>query len=326
MDGQSASAVVSHYSSKHKRKKHGSPIGTVIKLILLLLIVGGVVVFVVKFAPLMLSGKFNTRERFNLVLSSPEKISFVSVDAGSGKATIVNFPPDLYITNVAHGYGQYPIGKVYDLGQLDAKGGQVLSDTVAIYLGVPVDGYVRLPDFSTNDLKANFIKPSNLLNATSDVNLWDRILMAKALMGLRFDKVKTVDLAGKSEPLLLADGSSAKVFIEEDLDKVLEGIFVEEEILKESLRVQVVNTTGLAGLGNSLARVVSGLGATVIDVTSEEPALSGCKLEATDKIMKSTTVKRVAEIFQCEVVKNNEVGRADVIVYLGQEQGKIFSR
>lgn len=317
---------MSHYSSKYKRRKHRGGLGGILKLFLLLLIVGGVAVFVLKFAPLMLSGKFNSRERFNIVLSSPNKISFLSVDSGSGKATIVNFPADLYVTNVAHGYGQYPIGKVYEVGQLDSRGGEVLSDTVSIYLGVPVDGFFRLADYSTTDLKSNFMNIPSLLNAKSDVNLWDRLLMAKTLMGLRFDKVRTVDLSQKSEQLLLADGSNAKVFIEEDLDKLIEGIFVEEDILKEDLRVQIVNTTDTPGLGNSLARLVSGLGATVIDVTTDDRNLAGCRIESLKKLTKSKTVRRIAEILNCEVKENEDMGRADVTIFLGLDQGKIFSR
>lgn len=317
---------MSHYSSRYKRKRRGGGIGGIIKLLLVVVILIGLGVFAFKFAPLMLAGKFSSQERFNIVLSSPSKISFVSIDSNGGKATIVNFPSDLYITNVAHGYGQYPIGKVYEVGQLDLRGGEVLSDTVAIYLGVPVDGYLRLADFSTTDLKANFMNIPNLLNAKSDVNLWDRLLMAKALTGLRFDRVKVVDLSPKSEPLLLADGSSAKVIISEDLDKLVDGIFVEEDVLKEDLRVQVVNTTEISGLGNSFARLVSGLGATVIDVTSEDGNLDLCRIEASKKLIKSKTVKRIAEISKCEIRENADMGRADVTVFLGADQGKIFSR
>lgn len=301
---------------KRRRRSH---FGGIIKLFLLLAILGAGGFLAVKFGPVMLAGKFDASERFNIVLTTPAKTSLVSLDIKGNKATIVDFPSELYVPRVAHGYGQYPIGKVFEVGELDKRGGQVLSDTISLYLGVPVDGYVRLVDFSTTDLKSNLLSVNFILNAKSNVNLWDRILVVKSLMDLRFDRIEAVNLAKKSEALLLADGSSAKVLLEEDLDKLLDRNFVEKGIVREGFRVQIVNTTEQAGLGNAYARIISGLGATVIDVSSEPDDLSACRINASEKVLKSKTVKRIEKMLKCEAAKGDS-GRADLILFLGRGQ------
>ncbi len=311
---------------KHKRKRSssGGGLGGIFKLIIILLILGGLGVFLAKFAPVMLAGKFSSSERFNLVVTSPEKTAFLSLDPDSKKATIIDFPTDLYITDVAHGYGQYPLSKVYEVGELDKRGGTVLSDTVSTYLGVPVNGYIRLAGFSPQNLKASIVSPGFILNPNSNVNLWDRFLLAKEFFNLRFDRIKTIGLSKRTEPLMLADGSTVKVFLEEDLDNILGGVFAEEPILKEGMRVQIINTTETPGLGNAFARIISSIGAVVIDVTTSEQNFAGCKIEASEKMLKSKTVSRISEIMGCQTKKNDDTGRADVIVYLGQDQAKLF--
>lgn len=312
---------------KHqKRKQRGGFPGSMVKLFLLVVFLVLGFFLIIKVGPQLLSSKAGSSSRFNFVLSSQTETAFVSLDAESGKATVVNIPRDLLILSVAHGYGQYPIGKVFEVGQLDSRGGEVLSDTVSLFLGVGVDGFVRLAGFSPERLREAIVNPDFVLTSKSNLSAWERFQLAREMFNLRFDKIKVFELSGKTEDLLLPDGSSAKFYLPEDLDRLLLGSFAEEKIVKEGARVAVVNTTEVAGLGSAFTRVISSLGATVVDVTTDEKNFKECKIETSKILANSETVRRIADVLNCEVSVDLGQGRADVTVFLGARQAGIFGR
>lgn len=316
-----------HKERHHHQHKSAGIMGSFLKIFFIILFLACGIFLLYKIGPDIFSNKFDSANRFNVAISSPDKTAFLSIYEGEGRGTVIQFPKDLYILSVAHGYGQYPLDKVYGVGQLDNRGGTVLSDTMAMFLGVPVDGYFRVENFSSDDVRGLILSPTFLLGKNTDINIWDRILIAKALFEIRFDKIKHIDLSHKASSLLLADGSKVKVLLPEDLDNILRDDFSEVNLLKEALRVQIVNTTGVAGLGNAFARVISSLGSSVIDVESTEgESLSNCKIEAEKKVIKSKTVSRIAKALGCEVVESKNSGRADVVVYLAKPQAGIFGK
>src|SRR5574340_625680 len=81
------------------------------------------------------SGKFGKFDRFNLVLAT-RPVTFISLDNRQGLATVITFPDDLFVSEVVPKLGGYKMAQVYKVGELDKRGGQVLSWTVEELLGV----------------------------------------------------------------------------------------------------------------------------------------------------------------------------------------------
>lgn len=277
-----------------------------------------------KFAPLILNSRLGDVERINVVIANPA-VYLVSVDSVSHAAVVVKFPGDLYMPEVAHGYGQYPIDKVYAAGQLDKRGGQTLQQTVTNYVGVPVSGYV-VGNRNFTDLRSYFLSPDFMLKDQSDLNLWERVSLARAVASVRFDKVTKFDLADQAVTLILADGSKAQSLDENVLDNILTGQFNEETLRDENLRVRVVNSTDVAGLGNKAARMLNNIGVSVVAVDSSPIPLSRCHMEAADKLRSSLTVRRITAIFGCQVETSAVSGRSDVDVVIGQDYADLLAK
>ncbi len=269
--------------------------------IICLLVIGGY------FFYLWQTGKFGKFDRFNMVLQgSPVRLA--SLNISTKTAVVVNLPDDLYIPEVLPSYGGYPISSVYNVGMLDKKGAVVLSDTVSGYMGVPVDGFAKYAGKLTD--------PRFLFVMNSNLNFLDRVRLIIAWLGVRFDKVAVVDVGSMAVPLILADGSLAQSVDKEVLDNVLSQKFLEEKIRDEGLRIEVINSTAVIGLGAKVARVLTNIGASVVNVGSGTEVLNQCEVRS-EKI-DYVTVRRMAEVFSCKIIAGNNSSRADVSLVLAK--------
>jgi len=291
-----------------------SPIGAIFFLILLVL----VATLGIRGFFLYKDSRWGKFDRFNVVIIS-KPVTFLSVNKSSQTAVVVTFPDDLYVSDLAYGYGAYRMGTVYSVGQLDRRGGETVAATVSDYLGVPVDGYIYSPKPTPADIKNFFVSPTNLLENHSNLNLLDRLQLAWAIFRLRFDKIKKKDLGSFTEPLVLSDGSTALTLEREAVDSHLQDDFVENRIRDEAFRLEILNSTAVLGLGNRAGRVLSNIGSNVVNVGTLDGALTNCQIKTTAKAKNSLTVRRVAAFYSCQISLMSEEGRAEIEVILGQD-------
>jgi hypothetical protein len=269
--------------------------------------------------------RFGRFDRFNVVLAT-SPVALLSVDTAKASAVLVKFPDDLYIPELAFGYGPYQAAKIYAVGSLDKRGGETLSVTLSDYLGVGVDGYIYSPTSLSGDIKNFFLAPQNIFTADSNLNILDRLRLSATVFLMRFDKIKTVDLVEFTSPLVLADGGTARSLDKESLDGRLADFFAENKIQGENYRVEVVNSTNVAGLGNRAGRLLSNMGANVVSVGTSSPMLPTCQILTTAQAKNSATVKRIAFLFSCQVTLKSDGGRADVVVTIGEDYAKKLGR
>lgn len=302
---------MSHYT---RRRSRSSPLGSILILLILL---GAGVFLVWKFFPMVSTSRFSRFDRFNLALATP-KVALISLDKTSKTAVVVLFPDNLHLTETYHGYGQYEVNKIYTVGELDHRGGEVLAGTLEEFLGIPIDTYWQ-STLTFNDTKKFFRDPQVLLNGKSSLSLFDRLQFALAIFQMRFDKIKVVDLGSLASPLILADGSKA-LFIEKDiLDNQLGGLFYENTPREENLRLTVVNSTEYDGLGNRAARILGNIGTTVVSVSSTSPTLPTCQVISSLKARSSVTLQRIINTFKCALLNKEEDDRADLTIILGED-------
>lgn len=299
------------YKTSHR--SGGNPAGGLLRLILLAFI--GIFVGFVVWG--FHSSKVSRFDRFNVVVSASNTF-LISLSPKSATATLVRLPDDLYVPSVAHGYGQYTISKVYEVGQLDQRGGKVLRDTVADFIGVPVDGYVRLPKSASGEIHSIVSAAMFAIQARqTDLSFFDRIMFAWTLARMRYDKTDVIDLGRSASPLLLADGSTG-VTIDKDLvDSILADEFSEDKIRGEDLRIQVVNSTVYAGLGSRGARMLTNSGMNVISVDTTDLPVDKCQLRMDPKYKNTMTVKRIESVFTCEIGSPIDGAKGDIVVVLG---------
>ena len=278
----------------------------------LVLLVG---VGLIKLFPSVLPGKFLQNDRFSVAVSGPKNF-VVSLSTTGKDAVLVFFPNNLNIPAVAHGYGQYPISKIYQVGELDFRGGEVYSDSVSQYLGIPIDGYVH-SQRNFVSLKQYFFSPDFIFQKNSNLRFWDRLRFAQTIGGLRFDKINQVDLAKFADKIVLTDGSMAVSADPESLDNTLTNLFHENSISRERLRVSILNATDVAGLGEKAARILGNIGVTVVDVGSEDSFRKKCLVQTSEKLKVSLTAKRITDIFHCDFAKLEIGGKSDLTVIVG---------
>ena len=261
------------------------------------------------------NGKFGKFDRFNLILQGTPVI-LVSLDPKEHSVTVVRFPDDLYVLEVVPNYGAYKMASVYKVGELDRRGGLVLSWTVSGLLGVPVDGYLVVNRRIGAQIKSFFLSPRILFDSPSDLNFFDRVRFVLALEQVRFDKINEVDLGKMATALVLADGSAVLGVDKEQLDSLFAGYFGETGLREEGKRVEVLNSTPVVGLGNRAARVLTNIGLSVINVGSISDTLSQCEVRTNN--IKSLTVRRMANIFSCKIITRAVEDRADVTLVLSK--------
>ncbi len=252
-------------------------------------------------------------------------MALISLNVSDKSMVVVELPPDLYLPNVVHGYGQYKAQSVYGAGNLDHRGGETLAGTLEDYLGVPVDDcFFSQKKFS--ELKNAFLSPDFIFGNASNINFLDKIQFLLNLFKVRFDKVKTVDLSSYASPLVLADGSSAQTLDATEVDQILTGLLTESRPQAENFRVEVVNTTKMPGLGAKATRLLSNIGMSVINIETQDVASLQCGIFATPNALKSVTVARISQIYSCKISQKPTEDRAAITVKLGQNYADFLTK
>lgn len=271
-----------------------------------------------------LGSKLSFQDRFNFVIIG-KPVVMVSVSLAGKNSVWVVFPDDLYISEVAGGYGGYRISSVFSVGELDKRGPQTVSDTVASFLGVPVDGYLLVKGNVGTNLRSFFLNP-RIFGLKTNIFFLDIARLIATTFQQRVDRVKTVDLTGLATPIVLADGSQALSLESAPLDQATAGLFTEGKILDEKIRLLVVNTTGATGLGTIVARTLSNLGSYVVGVESNDSEIAGCEMQVLPKFERSVTIRRLLGVFGCRIVVVSSLQRSDAVLFLGKSSARQFGK
>lgn len=238
------------------------------------------------------------QERTTFV-SSIDPIEISSWDAKRHTLTIFSISPDVFVDGV-FGVGSLPVASLSRLEAMDKTKKGLLAGSVTEAFGTPI-----LP----NDL------PPLL-----------RLRWALTLRSIRPDAVNRIDLRslGVYRLVILPDGTSAQTFDTNRFDAVIGAALEVDSIRREGLRVRVINTTDVAGLGTGAARVFSHAGMVVIMVESETSEQKTCSVTANKSLESSKSVSFIKSFFNCKVVAGSEDEQAELTIRLGQEYAGRF--
>ncbi len=105
-------------------------------------------------------------------------------------------------------------------------------------------------------------------------------------------------------------------------DKVVSALFSDPDIVSENLRIEVVNATGVSGLGNRIGRFVSNIGGNIVFVSTSDTVDVKSEIYYFDK--KSYTVDRLSKVLSLPAIKISQKTISDVTIRVGKDKASAF--
>lgn len=277
--------------------------------------------------------------RANLVLLAPSSgtqsgVFLATLLVTEKELRIISFPAGLRVETIG-GFGPYRIEALFPLGELTGKGGELLSRTLAEYLGVQIDGWVALPDDFRlteagigNDWRRMLvlgIRGRSITNLT----LYDFVRLWYETLGIRQGDISWKDLFG-TRGLMEDRDPDGEVFYlanSELLDQTLARQFFIPEMVSEEIPIAVVNATDVRGLGSRVGRTIRNIGGDVISVTDasrkrEKSSLVFSDAELLDSATRSILVRRFA-IAEVGVGDTSDL-RAAALLIVGEDYRRLL--
>jgi hypothetical protein len=101
-------------------------------------------------------------------------------------------------------------------------------------------------------------------------------------------------------------------------DKILDNLINDPSIEKDHQTIQVINGTGVGGLGNRLARLITNIGGNVILVMTDNNQIKKSAITYIDK--KTYTAERLRGILGYEVVRDPDNAMSDITIIIGEDR------
>jgi anionic cell wall polymer biosynthesis LytR-Cps2A-Psr (LCP) family protein len=252
------------------------------------------------------------------------KLHVLSIEPSKKQVAIVNVPTTL-IVDIPLGFGERAFSEVYALGGSVAPESNIslLLKTIERHLNIPVDGYL-VTDTTGEELLA-FGEPLR----TQLESRWERSFNLLKNVGVVRQYVRTnltfkelvrlVDFFWKarSEKILTGEWS-----LENGYSK--SGLFCEQEIEGENLRIMVLNGTMRGGLAGEASEIIGCLGGNVVEVdndTNQHRLQSVLFTSDSD----AYTVQRLVSVLDISAVQlppSDFYKRSDIVVVLGEDYGR----
>lgn len=265
----------------------------------------------------------NGKTRINLVMSG-NPVVFFSFNPKDGEEITISIPGNTYI-EVPRGFGFYPASSIFNLGEIDKKGGKLLSDSIQDFLGVPVDGWINTQHLTLNTQHSNDIldflgEIRNYGRLETNLSPFEILRLFLLTRNIRENKTDFIDLGenGCLSDFILADGTKVLKGEESCLDFLVKENLFEEEIRRENLSIKIVNTTDVAGLGAKGARIIENIGGRVLRVETGKEDRDKTEILAEKKLRGSQTVKRLTKVLEAKVVEGR-VEDFDLVIFLGKD-------
>lgn len=171
--------------------------------------------------------------------------------------------------------------------------------------GVPLDGIVIS------------IKPQNLTDSKTDFPSFRQtlslILEDEKYVFYNVNKFDLIKLYIISK--LTSWDDKSYVNVKNIAQDFLREKFYDSEIFNEKTSVEVVNSTGIDGLGARIGFILANIGANVVSIKDGEDE----KTQVLTKDLNLKTLKRVERLFELEAQKDESTGIADIIINLGKD-------
>ena len=235
---------------------------------------------------------WNGKDRLSLIALSGDRIELINLIPSQKKQLIWEVPSDL-VVEVPSGYGPYQLKKVFTLGELDKKGGELLLKTTSNLFGLKVSAY--------------------RVEGKTNLSWWDS-LRINWLNRTKAYQTSRLDLSGQMGRI----------------DQIVNESLFDQVIAREAVPVAVLNATGVAGEANQVARLITNLGGQVVTIGNSEAGQDESEIWiVSDDLKSSVTLAFLESITGTKNVKVEPKAiqyRADIVVIVGKRYAVLPSK
>lgn len=210
-----------------------------------------------------------------------------------------------------------------NISTLDVQGVKKVSpQKLAVIIGVPIDGFII---FSSNLLEKNKFKIDDILSllqqGAKQTSIEKTNLTFFDFVRLWFfvKSIPTYQLI--NEEYRITDINEA--LSDQRLDRVVVSLFADDTLSKEKVSVQIINASGVTGLGNRLARLLTNSGGNVVAVSTGNSILPKSEIAFTEK--EAYTFKRISRILPYNTVQMKRQSISDIIITLGKDKAEFLA-
>jgi len=277
------------------------------------------------------TGEWDGEHNFNLVYGTVKdgaggglvSLALVAFDPLEGEVVTV-FIPDNIMISVPGGYGDYRAEAVFNLDQLEGKGGQLLRKSVSGYFAVPIDGWVIGKPLDSQGNLAEICwslakgQGRSSMGWLERIRLWRKVALTK---GLNY-KVLNIAESGAVEVKELADGSRVLETDLRQLDDWLDDYLADAAIRGGGIEVAVLNSTDYTGMAGRVSRLMTNVGFEVVMMGAydEKDKPGYCLIKADPALRDSYALKKLKEMFGCELsLADTRQFRAELAVIVGEQ-------
>lgn len=233
----------------------------------------------------------------NLAIKGKDSYLF-SFDPQDKRVTIVLIDGESYI-EIPGGFGDWQVRAIYDLGELEkGQGATFLKKSLSQFLGIPVDGFIKMDDPPRQLIDQHPLNYLSLLSRMeTDLTPLELGRLFWGLSQIRFDKVKEVGV-----------------------DSLVQSDLYESRIRTEDLTIAVYNGTKEPGLAAKVARLITNMGGNVI-IQNNAPTDQSQSLIFSASGGGTYTLKRLSRVLSLKVGKEDALkgtSRAQINIFLGE--------
>lgn len=264
------------------------------------------------------------KHQLNFVVQAGQVMVF-SLHPEDSILNILTISPETHIP-VARNFGEYQIGNIYQLGELEKiDGGELLRLSLQEFLAVPIDGQIIVKNPKLK-VKSQRLLPLCfcLLKKDCEMNLtwWDLTRVFLKINQLKPGQIKTIDFdqTGIIKEKILPDNST---ILQPDylvIDQLSFKLFSDKSALDERITVSVLNGTSRPGLAKKVARLVKNLGAEIISTGNTNNNFKKSVIYySNEKIKDSYTLSRLVKTLQITKIEKNNQIKGDINLLLGED-------
>lgn len=107
------------------------------------------------------------------------------------------------------------------------------------------------------------------------------------------------------------------------LDTLISSFFADSAITDEKRSIHIINASGVLGLGNRVARIISNMGGNVVAVTTGDSMLPVSEIAYSEK--ESYTLEKLQRLLNVKSVLTNKQAISDIVVILGKDRAMFFT-
>lgn len=283
------------------RVKQKQPSGKTIRFALFfvvfifLIIIGS---FVSKGIGVIKSSLFDGQHRFTLLLQSQN----------NSESILVSFSPKENSGSILRVLGKQA-GSAKEL---------------SVLLGIPIDAFVSFPsNLQLKEGEADVFLPMafweitfNFNKIKTNITLLDAVRLMLIARGIPkhdiIDKTYDFSLSSKGAQDLGA------------LDLLIYSLFSDSAILDEKRSIHIINASGISGLGNRLARIITNMGGNVVAVTTGDSILPVSEIAYSEG--KYYTVKKLQKLLQSKILHTSKQAISDIVIIIGKDKAMLFTQ